>query len=1595
MKSEGEIAAPPIRFETNHNSQIYRKQNSNRDGYHYFGNAKVSNAISILPAIIREDCIYSENCEFHSEYGLFLSLNPKCLFPSAWVANQGVYLQVCQFGNKWKWRLIRSMPSHVGANNRPFDAVLRQVLENLEQALSRWISSGWNEVAGREITDLPQWCDPVDDACFNEKEPLAGIEALLTGTTLTIGFKNAPLRLEPTRLRVQHRDSKWIVELHEGQATAPETEGSSYQCQITQQEKLLPDGGWKVPVAPATTSAGPQGSGEKALWAHDTERNEWLRVGFDDYAHNNVAGETRRWPLGALLPEFPDQMELSLWLDNCGHKCLRLILDQKGEIKRLELALQRLYLDFLLDRRFWCDHKAPASPWVPGASAEVLHEVTAGQRVVLMNAAEDSASMELQIGKECALSSRAGCATHWLRTNSAIIGPADWAGSDPNAARGISALRGLIPFESDSWTLDLAKAAPQIDQDNYRYSELAARHRLLLATKAQAFLEVAIERMQDNTLDAVVRKRHASPYLDAYYAMTAFSTDGTTTQRDRSGETLTWARDRYLKPVEGESVELLALLTGEGLDQFHFEAATRDPDSPCKEWIPRCDEVGDLLRVLWYPNWLRWSAVPSESLRRAIGETLQLEPFRMAASGNAIESASFAIRPLSFDEQADVLKHGELQWNAASPLRLTGSLTLNATWLAEHHADLSPIQWAESIDSEIEFLGIESDAVALQSLNGALSLKSARYWFRQEGQEFTVKTDDTLLLKSGKWQLHSTSAHLVIEKATIETPAVGTFRYETALASGLSVTEALLPAENEPVLKITYAGKDLEVDVRTSYYDRTSSIPTKALAVLRAGTYHLAWAGRLATGAQETGLVKGLTLAELTRVFIRLSRTADGELQVRGMIGWRCAYLELGSDRYASLHGRATLYAHSPGAWVQLRMSGCWKRDARGSQELCRSAVVLPRQNFEVSGTSGDQIKISKALTPYFLAEYVRKKETWEQRAFCYQSFKIGEGLLSPQGRVCFAEYSRNNNPHESRMRMSALDLRWHDARQIRDNFIGEETSWVAVDIPETGMTPLESLSASEKIALQDEVIQPRGITQQPDIALAGLTCLHAGERWLLCEVTKAEDRALPDMRPRLWLLHQDGEDMIELEGFVEKLGTNKFDLKKCLTVAEQMLAFMRWRAPAVLEYWGEGSPHWLIVDAPLLNPFSDLSFMDPPRSGLGRTPSRTAGLIRADALPGILSSDIFSLNLVAPTAPTTESYLRARLTANMGRREGCLSLGREIEFEGGQEFSLRDGGAWVSDSVPRAEHEGFDRDPPWRRILPDTDWAFASPRPGERLSVDAETLAFDDDDQRLNSKFTLTSVRSPVDVSESEPHKFQLMEQSIRWPVGAAKLPSEAPIEGTNLQVLLWEPGVAALHLNESFPFAVTRLETEQTEAPQKVALAFHLNRSFILAVEAVGKAVASEADGLFHAFVTISPAAFDKVHTVLIETTESANSTGQEMPSRLTISAVSSDDQDPPLPIVSAGTHDGEPKKEYPLLTEPRQPTAMPLSAALKDNGGKVLAYGPVELTHEIELVDQHPCWRAYSSWSAKNSATKLEQIDQVLLFGHGGSVTEYSKA
>ena len=159
----------------------------------------------------------------------------------------------------------------------------------------------------------------------------------------------------------------------------------------------------------------------------------------------------------------------------------------------------------------------------------------------------------------------------------------------------------------------------------------------------------------------------------------------------------------------------------------------------------------------------------------------------------------------------------------------------------------------------------------------------------------------------------------------------------------------------------------------------------------------------------------------------------------------------------------------------------------------------------------------------------------------------------------------------------------------------------------------------------------------------------------------------------------------------------------------------------------------------------------------------------------------------------------------------------------------------------------------------------------------------------------------------------------------------------------------------------AVTRLETEQTEAPQKVALAFHLNRSFILAVEAVGKAVASEADGLFHAFVTISPAAFDKVHTVLIETTESANSTGQEMPSRLTISAVSSDDQDPPLPIVSAGTHDGEPKKEYPLLTEPRQPTAMPLSAALKDNGAKVLAYGPVELTHEIELVNQHPCWRA----------------------------------
>ena len=145
-----------------------------------------------------------------------------------------------------------------------------------------------------------------------------------------------------------------------------------------------------------------------------------------------------------------------------------------------------------------------------------------------------------------------------------------------------SALRGLIPFESDSWTLDLAKAAPQIDQDNYRYSELAARHRLLFGHQGAGLPEVAVERMQDNTLDAVVRKRHASPHLDAYYAMTAFSTDGTTTQRDRSGETLTWARDRYLKPVEGESVRIAGPLTGEGLDQFHFEAATRDPDSPRK-----------------------------------------------------------------------------------------------------------------------------------------------------------------------------------------------------------------------------------------------------------------------------------------------------------------------------------------------------------------------------------------------------------------------------------------------------------------------------------------------------------------------------------------------------------------------------------------------------------------------------------------------------------------------------------------------------------------------------------------------------------------------------------------------------------------------------------------------------------------------------------------------------------------------------------------------------------------------------------------------------------------------------------------------------
>lgn len=1600
------------------NTSTIFKQNSDGEAI-YFGTAAVNTPSNVLPAWLATT-LNLDDCTFHSGYGIYIPLkNSSNFLPPTWGLSAHPCVHILCAVDGWRWRLVRSRP---GSSARPFNSndIILFFMENISQQIAIELS----DISSRDIGNLPQWCDPVKDEELRDKSASEqSLQYELIGVTLTvIKEKAVPLRFQPTFFIARCMDEVegiYAMELFEKADGEPLPKTMPYELGFEEKTLVLKNE-WQLEVgllppeeaAAVETEPNPQ----RALWAHAEIPDEWIRMGVSRFVDNPASGETRRWALGNLLPSFPDSMSFALWFDNCGPKSLRAIF-KAGKFESLTLRLQRPFIELRLDNRFWCSSHSPRDA-LPAVSSRVLSESQPGQMGVLVSAleaeSESRASLQVRLGVNGALTIKHhtdnnAMAIHWVRSKASLVSPLEWSRNDPASLAGISLLRGLLPLQCEGPQVKVSKDKVDIvlDRDpGYTFPDFTHRRRLLVASSDENRSRLELEISEKD--NAIVRLRHASPHLDAHYAR-AGADELSTVAREDADESLTWVTDRFAKGTDDDSATTLAemeIVAKQLVDELPDITSGGTEGLELLEHTPSFAGT-DHFDVLRYLDWKRWSVVPKRPLFQTLGANLRIDTFSVRLEGEAY-SVEFAIVAAKCEECAK-FRQSMLTSTSNS---LSGSMALSSKWLSEHHSSERQVDWRERADEvgpTVEFLGIESRDVSLS--DSSMLLQKLRYWFNIDSHQFSIATSDSLNVSEGRWAFGEGGADMRLDDGNAKWLA--TFEQRSHIAPDIEVIETLLAGSEDTLLSLEYNKARLPFVVLTSYFhDPQATGVHKAL--MRGGSYHLAWAGEHAKDAQVGSCVEGVTLGPLTRLFLQLERSADGKLEASGMIGWSCLKLSIGDEDYASdrlKEVRATLYAQKHGNWSRLRLSGRWNRtDFAAGAVPSPKAVVLPRVDFDLHGDQPLTITNSDGdfETAPILVEYSRSQSGGESSAFCFQALQFNNGVGALTGQVRFRNFDTQKLGGATKLRTSTLSIECYEPMKLREALHQSDVGlpWYALDGTDSAGSPLQWMSLAEpKVFEPGELIKPSSKVGN----LAGLTRLRGSDRWMLCSVRTVGSPYGPNKRPKLWLFHKGGEDLIEFDGFDEELGaglskTDMKDIEPMRRAAERMLSFMRWRTPAVLEYWEGDGAKWVIVDAPLLNPFSSLAFMEQQADLPDTLRQPDPGRISLKALPAIQTD---GLRWLAQDSDPPQSTRRLQVVHPESYDRSQLQMCREVWFEKGPNVETYGDPAngddvWLAESArwticSQAQHDvgAGDVINDWRSLLPDTQWKMATPRPGERVSFTVEAAWAANEVEEpipkcwISSTSTVTA-RSRRGSSNKISDAFEQLNETIVWPVGKMLPPDEQPIEASGLTPLIGSPNAKSVSVNKPFDIAVINADASNNN--KSLVLRFEFPMEFRLDIQFDGKSSGSirskiGGDGALHQlYMVILRPDHGKIFTALIETQGYA---GKEVGSVVAkVWDAPEGDQllrseiDVELPGESAP----EIKLSQPDL---RVQPGIPTTVAILDTDKRVLAYGPNELHYRLARNGEDLMWQAYGKWSAPGKSVATS-VHEVVLIGQDGAVT-----
>lgn len=1613
----------------------------------FYGQAKLENQQHVLPAWMAGHLIEA-GTEFHSDHGVFVGIDTACFFPPAWKTGQlAVHLQppAPSAGGGWTWRLVASTPSQT---TLPFNA--SGLINQLEAVIGG--TAQFSKPQEIEASNIPQWLgkDAAPERLGNASKQTVLLELPGTVITLALGATasrstTSPLRLKADWLKSTYQDGDWIIELIEGKPVEffdqhPHPHGARI-CENPNGHYIEPIGAWVVPVAPIdataaqAAAAGETAGNKMALWAHGTASDEWLRLPIPASARVTTAGESRRWQIGELLRGFADSMRAALWLDNCGGKILRISIGPRDEdasivVREMQLFIERLYLEMQLDENFWLD--PAASLFVPAESAAALN-LTQTPRVTLMSQPADlRGSLQVKIGAAgCELQRRAGGppATYWLRHPAGLLGPADWAQADPRAATAVSRLRGLVPTECKDWTLRLpaaganpAELSPVAFSTNEpAWPEFALGRRLLVASPddGATFLEIEV-----GAGASPVRLRHASPHLDAHYATSRPILSGHATgskdQQARDQVDL-WSQvaDRY-HPAPDATDGVRGRLSLSDLTPAALVKLAAVPVAPAGTAFssrqPARADLWDMVRALWYPDWKRWALVPARPLRLALGAGLRLLPLGLELNkdGTAVRSAEFMVAPAASDDALpQPLRQAAMKLQSLSmdgnQYTLSGTLALSASWLSGQHATATSIEWVNRTGLKegeeikdgsptVEFLGLEAGSVEWQTQQ--LRLLNVRYWFYLDGSPFSVNTRDTLVIVGGKWS-YAGEAAMSIATDPATSKATAKFAHVQHIAPGVELKEFLLDDRSQALLTLKYGGRTLDITVLTSYEAmRGAGAGANPVAVLRGATYHLAWAKPLGDPTAASSTVAYLTLGALTRAFLEVTRNQTGQLEAKGMLGWRCPGLEVDKLPFTSREGRATLYARKPGAWSRLRLSGVWTRDATSVGDPQALSVVMPRNDFPVDSAAwplsiclpNESVAPEVALVCIqFKTKGVGQKSA---QAICFQAMAAPLGMPSTRGdvraRVVNQEWSKKS-ALRSTAQLGTARLVAYSSRELRDQLVSTDPPWHAIALIPSGTLLPDLMAAASKTEISRGT---KRLTPAGSGTLAGLTRIQDTDEWLLCPVEQMDESPPMDRRPKLWLLNTDGEDLVELSGFGEKLGAaataSAPDRAKLQRSAEQLLSFMRWRKPAVLEYWSGDAVTWEIVDAPLLNPFSSLAFMDSAgrRAVVSRQPQ--PGWVHMQSLPVIAENGL-------AITPLDDAGMRVNMGARLGTSR--LLLGREIHFEQGSGFDPQDQiddaeSEWIADSAawpPPGTKEGQSGDT-WESLTSRTAWTMATPRPGERVLITAEAVWGAEDSDQFISPVQAISSRSPAGQNEPSAAGVRIEDGAVQWPMGPEIVPQESIDAATAPDILLMigGPSGQAVKVNQPFVVAVS----SPVGTTMSVVLLVALKKEFRLSVPGVGQVTSgSNAQG-HNAFLVLPPMAHNRLSLSLQIESKDAPAAGDDAKIYALVELLDGEPGQARLESTHNTWSDARAKVVCAIEAARSARSALdrPSLVACLGEDRKVLAYGPAEARYRLSAHEGGFRWQAWGEWRPEDPAL-AKRVRTVLLIRSDGGVQTFS--